>query len=262
MGEDLLIETPEEGIVLATLNRPEERNALSRQSLFDAIEQLCHKLQSDLEVKVLVLTGAGSAFSAGGNLKHMRDKEGMFQGSSAEIHDQYRAGIQKIPLALYELEVPVIAAVNGPAYGAGCDLACLCDIRIASANAKFAENFVKLGLISGDGGSWLLPRLVGPSRAAEMAFTGDPIDAVMAYGYGLVSEVVPPEQLLPTAMTLAQRIAQNPARALRWTKRLMRQGQHSRLPDLLHLAASYQGICHETEAHKDLVNAFFRDKKD
>ena len=121
----------------------------------------------------------------------------------------YQGGIQRIPLALHQLEVPTIAAVNGPAIGAGCDLACMCDIRIASDQAKFAESFVKLGIIPGDGGAWLLQRAIGYQRAAELTFTGDAIDAQAALAMGLVTRVVAPEALMPSARELAARIAAN-----------------------------------------------------
>ena len=126
----------------------------------------------------------------------------------------------QIPLAFERLDVPAIAAVNGAAIGAGCDLACMCDIRIASEKAKFAESFVKLGIIPGDGGAWLLQRTVGFSRAAELSFTGDTLDAAEALACGLVSRVAPPDQLLDEARKLADRIAANPGPALRMTKRL------------------------------------------
>src|SRR5690606_25027266 len=119
--------------------------------------------------------------------------------------------------------------INGPAIGAGFDLACMCDIRIASDKALFAESFVKLGIVPGDGGAWFLPRIVGMSRAAEMTFTGDAIDALQAAQWGLLSQVVPPEQLLDACLALARRIVPNPPEAVRMSKRLLREGQHSRL---------------------------------
>ena len=145
-------------VVTLTLNAPDERNALSNQSQWDEIVAACERIARDQSVKVLILTGAGSAFCAGGNVKDMRDKKGIAGGTPYAISEGYRHGIQGIPLALYNLDVPTIAAVNGAAIGAGCDLACMCDIRIASSKAKFAESFVKLGIIPGDGGAWLLPR--------------------------------------------------------------------------------------------------------
>ena len=159
-------------------------------------------------------------------------------------------------MSLYELEVPTIAAVNGAAVGAGLDLACMCDIRIASDKARFAESFVKVGIIPGDGGAWLLPRVVGASKAAELCFTGDMIDAAEAERIGLVSKVVPHDGLMEAAQELANRIAQNPGNALRLTKRLLREGATSTLPQLLQLSAAFQAIIHETEDHREAVLSF------
>jgi len=164
-------------------------------------------------------------------------------------------GIQRLAKAMWECEVPLIAAVNGPAYGAGCDTTCLCDIRIASTRATFAENFVRVGLISGDGGAWLLPRQIGLSRAAEMTFTAEPVSAQTALEWGLVSKVVEPKALLHEARDLAGRIALNPPRQLRMAKRLLREGQNTRLDSLLELAAAYQGACHQTDDHTEAVNS-------
>jgi enoyl-CoA hydratase/carnithine racemase len=185
----------------------------------------------------------------------MRDREGMFGGSPAEIRDGYRNGIQRIPLALWNVEVPAIAAVNGPAIGAGCDLACMCDLRIAAENARFAESFVKVGIIPGDGGAWLLPRTVGLARACEMAFTGEAIDARTALDWGLVSRVVPADQLLDAARELASRIAVNPPQVLRMTKKLIREGMQQSLPSLLELSAAMQALAHHTEDHQEAVGA-------
>ena len=138
-----------------------------------------------------------------------------------------RNGIQRLPKALYNLDVPVIAAINGPAIGAGLDLTCMCDIRIASDKATFAESFVKVGIVPGDGGAWLLPRAVGASKAAEMAFTGEALMAQQALDCGLVSRVVAPDQLMPEALVLARKIAANPGAVLRMTKRLLREGERS-----------------------------------
>lgn len=191
----------------------------------DVVEDICtamDELNRDQSIRCAILTGAGKAFSSGGNLKHMRDKEGIFAGDAISVRNSYRRGIQRVAKAVWSVEVPMIAAVNGPAYGAGCDLTLFCDIRIASQTAVFAENFVNVGIISGDGGAWILPRQVGLSRAAEMAFTADPIDAETALEWGLVSKVTPPEELMDAALAVAHRIARNPPRQLRLTKRLLR----------------------------------------
>ncbi len=132
----------------------------------------------------------------------------------------------------------------------------MCDIRIASEKAKFAESFVKLGIIPGDGGAWLLPRIVGLARAAELSFTGDTIDATQALEWSLVSRVVPHDELMPTARSLAGRIAANPPDAVRLTKRLMREAIHSRLDTVLELSAVFQAMSHKSPDHREAVDAF------
>ena len=227
-------------VVTVRMNRPETRNALTEPSQMREITDLCHELRANRDARVVVLTGNGPAFCAGGNVKDM----------------QSRGGIQRIPLALYELELPVIAAVNGAAIGAGLDLACMCDIRLAADNAVFAESFVKLGIVPGDGGAWLLPRIVGLPKASLMALTGDSIDAGQALEWDLVTQVVPADSLVSQAQALAHRIAANPGHGLRLTKRLLREGQHMRLDSLLELSAAFQALAHHTEDHLEAVNAF------
>ncbi|CAN7758765.1 crotonase/enoyl-CoA hydratase family protein [Pseudorhodoferax sp. LjRoot39] len=243
-------------VVTVRMDRPDTRNALTEPAQMREITDLCHALRSDREAKVVVLTGNGTAFCAGGNVKDMQSRGGIFAGSPYAVRNSYRDGIQRIPLALYELELPVIAAVNGAAIGAGLDLACMCDIRIASDKAVFAESFARLGIVPGDGGAWLLPRVVGMPKASLMALTGDSIDAAQALAWDLVTQVVPAESLLGEAQALARRIAANPSHALRLTKRLLREGQHMRLDSLLELSAAFQALAHHTEDHHEAVNAF------
>lgn len=254
MTETLLIDRRGD-VVVWTLNNPEARNPISEGDTIDALEDAVAAANRDPSIRVAILTGAGSAFSSGGNVKHMRDKQGMFGGSPAELRQGYRHGIQRIPKALYHCEIPTIAAVNGAAIGAGCDLALMCDLRIASTTAKFAESFVKVGIIPGDGGAWLLPRAIGMARASEMAFTGEAIHAATALDWGLVSQVVEPENLLTAAHALADRVAVNPPQVLRMTKKLLREGQHQSLESLLELSAAYQAIAHTTADHTEAVNA-------
>ena len=237
-------------VLVLTMDRPDEHNALTGAEQFEAFEAVCQRVNHDQTIKAVVLTGAGRSFCAGGNIKDMARGEGLFEGAPYPLADNYRRGIQRIPLALAGLEVPSIAAVNGAAIGAGFDLACMCDIRIASESAKFAESFVKLGIIPGDGGAWLLPRAVGQSKAREMAFTGDAIDAGEALRIGLVSRVVPAGDLLETALAMARRIAENSGPALRMGKRLMAMGERLSLPDLLEVSASFQALAHHTEEHR------------
>lgn len=242
-------------IVTATINRPDVRNAISSQADITAIESFCAGVTADLSIRAVVLTGAGRAFCAGGNVKDMAAKRGMFAGSPYAMRGGYRGGIQRIPLALYELEVPVIAAINGPAIGAGLDLACMCDVRIAADTAIFAESFVKLGIVPGDGGAWLLPRVVGMARASLMTLTGDTIDAATALEYGLVSDVAPADRLLGRAQEIAQRVAANPGHATRLAKRLLRESQDMKLGPLLELSAAYQALAHHTYDHDEAVAA-------
>ena len=242
-------------VVTLTMDNPDKRNALSGQYQAPDFEDACARINADMEVRCVILTGAGRAFSAGGDIFAMRDRTGLSAGTPAEIRRNYRNGIQRIPRAFYYLEVPTIAAVNGPAIGAGCDLATMCDIRIASEHAKFAESFVKLGIIPGDGGAWFLPRAVGMSKALEMAFTGDTIDAQEALSCGLVSKVVPADDLMTAANELADRIAVNPGHALRMTKRLMRESAGASLDTVLEMSAAFQALAHNTEEHMAAVTA-------
>jgi enoyl-CoA hydratase/carnithine racemase len=245
-------------VVTLRLNRPEEHNALSDRGQMQEFADFCADMRADQSVRAVILTGAGASFCAGGNVKHMHQRAGMFEGTPYVLRNGYRDGIQRIPLALYELEIPVIAAINGAAIGAGLDLACMCDIRLASETARFAESFVKLGIVPGDGGAWLLPRIIGLPRATLMAFTGDTIDSEQALAWGMITERLPADRLMPAAQALAERIAANPGPAMRMTKRLLREGQHMRLDSLLEMSAAFQALAHYTEEHGAAVESFVK----
>jgi enoyl-CoA hydratase/carnithine racemase len=158
--------------------------------------------------------------------------------------------------ALADVEVATVAAINGHAMGLGLDIATLCDIRIAAASAKMASNFVKVGIIPGDGGAWILTNAIGATRAAELVLTGDTIDAPEAERIGLITRIAPDDQLMDEARKIAERIAVNPPRSIRLAKRLLREAQHSRLHDVLELSAAFQALAHETADHKEAVDAF------
>lgn len=237
----------EAGIVTMTLNAPDTRNAISDLPMIEAILAALAEVQADQEARVIVLTGAGSAFSSGGNIKSMSPGQGLVDEVPAITRRNYRAGIQRLPIAFEDCDLPVVAAVNGPAVGAGCDLALMCDVRIAGASARFAESFVRIGIIPGDGGAWLLPRVVGFARASEMALTGDMINAETAREYGLVSKVVPDEALMDEARAVAGRIAANPRHAVRMTRRLLRQAYNRDLSVTLELSSAMQALAHETD---------------
>lgn len=248
------------GIRVLTLNQPERRNPMSDPDTIDAIVAALLAADSDPDVRVIILTGAGTVFSSGGNLEGLRVGSGLVHESGAETRLAYGRGVQRLPLAFEALETPIIAAVNGPAVGGGCDLACMCDIRIAAQSAFFAESFVKLGLTPGDGGAWLLQRAVGFSKACEMAFTGDRVSADEALACGLVSQVVPDDALRDAALNLAERIAANPAHAVRMTKRMMREARSASLQASLTLAAAMNALAHQTEEHQTALEALSKRK--
>ena len=248
-------------VLVLTMSSPETRNALTSDEQFADIETTCAEVNDDMSVRAVVLTGEGSAFCAGGNVKDMRDRQGLFSGDPFDQADAYRKGIQRIPRAIHSLNVPTIAGVNGPAVGAGCDLATMCDIRIGSTKAMFAESFVKLGIIPGDGGAWFLPRAVGFSNACKMAFTGDPVQAEEALAMGLVSELVEPEALVDRCIELGTSIASNPPHAVRLTKQLMRASERASLDELLDKSAAFQAVCHAEPDHQEAVAAFFEKRQ-
>ena len=250
---DAVLEENEDGIVTLTLNRPEQRNPISDEDVLETLIAALARLDADNATRAIIITGAGSAFSSGGNLKKMGSSGGLNDPLPAQTRLNYRRGIQRLPLLIEAMEVPTIAAVNGPAVGAGCDLACMCDLRIAGESARFAESFVKVGIVPGDGGAWFLPRVVGFSKACELALTGDAIDAREALACGLVSRVVPDADLLAEARALAARIAANPPHAVRMTRRLLRQGRNADLDSLLEMSAAMQALAHATDDHREAV---------
>ena len=242
-------------IARLTFTRPDIMNALGAPGDGDAIAAACAEINADPVLRCAILTGEGKCFSAGGDVKAMRDGTGNFAGGGAQIREGYRSNIHKAARALFSLDVPLIAAVNGPAIGLGCDVACMADIRLSSDKARYGVTFLKLGLVPGDGGTWLLPRTIGMSRAAELFFTGDTIDAETAREWGLVSRVVPHDTLLDEATAMATKIAAMPPQALRMTKAMLRQGTNMTYDGALEMAAAMQAINHLTADHKEGVAA-------
>lgn len=242
-------------VALLTLDRPEALNALGRDGDGDDFRAACDTINRDPDVRCVVLTGAGKAFSAGGDIKAMKERSGAFSANGVAIREGYRHNIHQIVRAIYGLEVPCIAAVNGPAIGLGCDVACMADIRLSSDLATYGATFLKLGLVPGDGGAWLLPRVIGMSRACELLFTAKIIDAPTAAAWGLVSRVVPHESLIGEALAMAEAIASQPPHALRLTKSLLRQGTSTSYEAIMEMSAAAQAISHLTEDHMEGVTA-------
>ncbi len=248
-------------VVLLTINRPDERNLLGRIGDGLLFERAVERVHNDHDIRCAILTGAGSAFSSGGDVKAMRDRTGPFEGGSAELRENYRNEIHRMVRGLWNLDVPLIAAVNGPAIGLGNDVACLADIRLASEKAVFGQTFLKLCLIPGDGGAWILQQLIGYSRAAQMLLTGQIIDAETARDWGLVSEVTSADELLPKAREIADEIAKQPPVALRMAKRLLRAGRQDRFESVMEMSANLQGILQRTADHEEALAAFFEKRR-
>lgn len=242
------------GVATLRFDSPGDRNALSRLDQCIDVAEALAAVNADSTVKVAILTGNGASFCAGGNIKDMKAKTGFMAGSPAEMAEGYRNGLHRIPLTFEALEVPIIAAVNGHAMGAGLDIACMCDMRIASEKAVFSEVFVRLGIISGIGGAWFLPRVLGPARAAELAFSGRILDAATARDWGLVSEVTAPEMLMPRAEEIARDMARHSGVALRYYKRLLRMGARQDLHGALDATAALQALAHTTPEHEIAVD--------
>ena len=244
-------------VATLTIDRPASRNSLGEEGDGEVFADICARINGDRGIRCAILTGAGKAFSAGGNLKAMRERSGSFAGTGVSIRERYRSGIHRMVKAIWNLEVPLIAAINGPAIGLGNDVACLADMRIAADSAIFGATFLKVGLVPGDGGAWILPRTIGHARAAELFFTGDTIDAATALSWGLVSRVVPADQLMNEANALAGRVCRQPPDVLRMTKKLMREGQGVSFDTIMEMSAAMQSLAHLTADHGEAVAAFF-----
>jgi 2-(1,2-epoxy-1,2-dihydrophenyl)acetyl-CoA isomerase len=244
-------------VAVITMNRPDSRNAItSHQDCIDLVAAF-QRADQDLEISVAILTGAGTAFCAGGDLKAMKARSGIGPlATPADTRLNYKKGVHAVARALQDVEIVTLAAVNGPAIGLGLDIAALCDLRLISETARVASSFVKVGIVPGDGGAWVLQKAIGYSRAAEMMLTGDQYAAHEVVAMGLFNRAVAPEKLLDEARALAERVAVNPPRAIRMTKRLLREAQHARYADILELSAAYQAIAHETADNLEAIDAF------
>lgn len=232
------------------------KNAFTHEFIKE-IQETVKRLNQEEDIAVVILTGFDNVFCSGGNVKEIKNPENtMFDGTPEEISLKYKEGIQKIPLSLNSLEVPIIAAINGYAMGGGFDLALMCDIRIASDQAVFTENFVQLGLISGDGGAWYLPRLIGYSNALRISLTAERVSAVKAKEMGIITEVTPHEALHKEVEKIAEAIAEKSISALKATKCLLKYSQSNTLESSLKKAAELQGVLHHHPAHKVSMEKF------
>jgi len=237
------------GVAVVTLAQPANRNALTGDEMLEDLLDAIHDSETDPEVGVLVVDAEGPAFSAGGNVKDMANKDGLFSGNPFEITEKYRDSIQQLTRFMATTDLITIAKVNGPAIGAGFDLVLGCDLRIGSPRARFAHTFIEMGIIPGDGGAWLLPRVVGWQRATELAMTARSIDADEAVRLGVLLEVVAEAKLEDRVMKLAETIASKPRPAVVMAKRLLRQSKNMDLDQFLEFSAALQAVAHSTPEH-------------
>lgn len=247
-------------VLTVLLDDPERGNAMGVAFTMQLVAAL-EAAHADAELRCVVIRGNGKHFCTGGNVKDMRDGSDLMEGSVTDVCERLRSSLHRVTRAIQALEIPVVACVNGMAIGAGCDLALMCDIRIASERARLSESFLRLGLVSGIGGAWFLTRLVGPAKAMEMTLTSEFIDAEQALRLGLVSSVVSHDRLDAALDELTQRIASVPPRAARMAKRLVRESASATLDAALEMAATTQAILLCGDEHKQAVSAFLETER-
>ncbi|HTE15863.1 MAG TPA: enoyl-CoA hydratase-related protein [Burkholderiales bacterium] len=255
--ETIKLDVADDGVAVLELNRPERLNAFNRQMIGEWREALA-QIADDPHIRAVVLTGAGRAFCAGGDADEMTE---MQSASNVERKEYLWRSIQKIPLAMERLEQPVIAAVNGTARGAGLDMALMCDIRICGVSSTFAESYINMGVLSGDGGTWFLPRVIGVSRALELLWTGRVVDAAEAERINLVNRVVADADVRNEALTLARQIAAQPPQAVALMKRAVYHGLTGTLAAHLDMISSHMAVVFDTPEFNERLNAFHARRK-
>ena len=246
-----------DNIVTITLNRPDRLNAFIGHMRRDLAEALEHA-GSDRNVRVVIITGAGRAFSAGGDIGFMAE---LLERRDAEEFSRLLGAGRRVVLAIRQMTKPVIASINGPASGAGCNLALACDLRIASNNATFSQSFAKVGLHPDWGGTYFLPRLVTPNKACELFFLGESIDAAEALRLGILNQVVRPEELESATLELAQRLRAAPPIALGAAKHAVYMSQAAELEEMLRYETEAQLRCFESSDGREGIHAFLEKRE-
>jgi enoyl-CoA hydratase/carnithine racemase len=242
------------GVGTIRLNRPARKNAFT-EPMIDEWARILVEARTDPEVNVIVVTGAPGAFCSGADLSGFAEEQTPLSQKTA-LTDR----IHRIPLALQDLDKPVIAAVNGAAVGAGMDMALMCDIRLAAHSARFTEGYIKVGLVPGDGGCYFLPRTVGVAKALELLWTGDVIDADEALRLGLVNHVYDDETFQQQAFEFARRLAAGPQVNIRMIKRATYQSANADLRTALDLISSHMAVVRSTHDSQEAMTAF-REKR-
>lgn len=250
----------QDSVALVTLDNSDSLNAVSNE-MHEELEEVFALLAEDSAVNAIVITGAGKAFSAGGDIQGMKARAGNPDSLREFVHGWIMQGPRKLVRNLLEVPQPIIAAVNGHAIGLGATLALLCDIIIVSENAKIGDPHVSVGIVAGDGGAAIWPLLVSLSKAKEMLLTGDLVTANEALGLGLVNKVVAREQVLPSAMELAQRLASGPTLAIRWTKMALNKRLRDEVNLVLEMSLATEGLSFLTRDHAEAVDAFLEKRR-
>lgn len=255
MTYETILVKMDQGVMTVRLNRPDSLNAFNDQMISETT-QAFKGAARNREVRSVVITGEGRAFSSGQDLKDITER-----GDNFSLRQHLQNGYNKLILSMVNLEKPVVAAVNGVAAGAGCSVALAADIRIASDKASFIQVFSRVGLIPDSGSTWILTRLIGYSRAYEMAITSDRINAERALRWGLVNEVAPADQLLEITNGWAQTLASGPTLAYGLTKRAMNKGLSMSLTDSLEYEAKLQELASRSDDYQEGVQAFLEKRE-
>jgi enoyl-CoA hydratase/carnithine racemase len=254
--EQVELEVKNNNQLWVTLNNPDQMNAITTP-MIDSLVMILKHADFDRDIRVIVLTGSGKAFCAGGDIKAMGEKSGMFAGESNELRMRYMHGIQQIPRCVEEISTPLIAMVQGAAIGAGCDLAMMCDLRVGSIHSKFSETFTRMGLVPGDGGTFFLQRVVGYSKAMQMFMTAEVFEGKKAYDFGLLNNFCDNQALLTDeTLKLAEVIASHAPIAQSMTKKAMKTSYLHDLHTSLDMLATFQGITQRTSDHFEALRAF------
>ena len=247
--------TRDKNILTITLNRPEAKNAIN-QALHEEFSRIFDDVDRDENVDVVILSGSGGAFCAGGDLKWLLTMHGDPAATSVGIRRD-----RKIQNTILDLEKPIIAKVDGPAIGLGCSLALFCDFVYASEGSVFADPHVSVGLVAGDGGAVMWPQLIGYARARRYLLTGDPIPAPDAAAMGLITEAVPAAELDQTVDKLARRLAKGATHSIKWTKASINAGLKVTANAIIDRAAAYENVSQLLDDHKIALEAFQNKEK-
>jgi enoyl-CoA hydratase/carnithine racemase len=244
-----------------TLHNPDQMNAITLP-MIDSLVSVLKYADFDRQIRVIVLTGSGKNFCAGGDLLAMEKKTGMFAGEANELRMRYMHGIQQIPRAIEEISTPLIAMVQGAAIGAGCDLAMMCDLRVGSVHSQFGETFTRLGLVPGDGGTFFLQRVIGYSKAMQMFLMAEMFEGKRAFDFGLLNHFCEDShQLINETEVIASRVASLAPIAQSMTKKAMKISYLSDLSTSLDTLATFQGLTQRTADHFEALSAF-KEKRD